>query len=367
MNKKLIFLFSPVALAAIFGAVHFAFFFSRPEKISYDQNYQNNLNQLKNVQLSDSETESEVKKEPPKLEEVSLMAVGDVMLSRNVAKKMKAHGNDYPFLETAEYLKTGDIVFGNLETPITSGREIQTGEMIFRADPGVEKALAEANFSILSLANNHTPNFGEKGLKDTFKYLNQAGIKFAGAGENVEEANSPVYLEQRGLKFAFLAYNSPDVVPKSYFAGENHAGTAPMDIEKMTEAVKKAKENSDFVIVSMHAGNEYVQKPNQFQINFAHAAIDAGAELVIGHHPHVLETVEKYNGKYIFYSLGNFVFDQMWSEATREGVIVKITFNKNGVIKTEFVPTLIEDYCQPKILEGKDAEKILEFLKLPED
>lgn len=290
------------------------------------------------------------------------------MLSRNVAKKIKSHNDfNYPFLKTRDYLKSGDLVFGNLESPITPGREIQTGEIVFRADPGVETALAETGFSVFSLANNHTPNFGEKGLKDTFKYLDQAGIKYAGAGENEEEAGSPVYLERKGIKFAFLAYNAPDVVPESYFANNSHAGTALMDIPKMTKSVSEAKQKADFVIVSMHAGNEYVQKPNQSQINFAHAAVDAGAELVIGHHPHVIQTVEKYKDKYIFYSLGNFVFDQMWSEATREGVIAKLIFNKDGITKIEFTPVLIEDYCQPKILEGKEAEEVLKLLEFPEE
>lgn len=356
MIKKLTTIFFSVTFAVIFSAVYFTFSYNHSKNTFYDN---------KSIQpqtIQPNQNPKNVMPEPSK--EISVITVGDIMLSRGVAKKIKSHNDlNYPFLKTRDYLKSGDIVFGNLESPITPGREIEHGEMIFRANPGIEKALAEANFSILSLANNHTPNFGQKGLLNTFKYLDQVGIKYVGAGKNLEEAEKPVFIEKNNIKFAFLAYNSPDVVPQSYFAGESWAGTAPMNIEKMTKMVKKAKEQADFVIVSMHAGNEYVYKPNQFQINFAHAAIDAGAELVIGHHPHVVQTIEKYKDKYIFYSLGNFVFDQMWSRATREGIIAKVLFNKNGVTKVDFTPVLIEDFCQPKILEGNEAKIILERLK----
>jgi poly-gamma-glutamate synthesis protein (capsule biosynthesis protein) len=299
---------------------------------------------------------------PSKPEEVSLIAVGDVMLSRGVAKKIKQYNNsNYPFLETKDYLQSGDLVLGNLETPITAGREIQSGEMVFRSEPGIEVALKNAGFNILSLANNHTLNFGEKGLQDTFSYLNQAGIKYVGAGENQQAANESVYLEIKGIKFAFLAYNYADVGPK--LASE--PTLAFMDPARMAETVKNAKQNADFVIVSMHAGTEYAALPNSFQKNFARAAIDAGAEIVIGHHPHVVETMEKYKGKYIFYSLGNFIFDQMWSRETRQGLILKAFFTKAGLTKIQFSPILIEDYSQPRIINDAEADSILNRLKYP--
>ena len=289
-------------------------------------------------------------------ETVSLIVVGDVMLSRDVAGRIKKHQNvDYPFLKTGDYLRTADLVFGNLESPVTEGRNISSYEMIFRADPGVEKSLKAAGFSVLSLANNHIFNFGHQGLEDTFQYLEQAGIKYAGAGSSAEEAYRPVYLEKKGIKFAFLAYSD-----KSFAS----TGVAVMDIESMVEAVKQAKQQADLVIVSIHSGDEYAEKPNQVQINFARAAIDAGAELVIGHHPHVIQEVEKYKGKYIFYSLGNFVFDQMWSYETQEGLVAKIFFDERGVAKIEFMPILIEDFAQPRFLEQSLAEKALKKLKI---
>ncbi|MFA6550379.1 MAG: CapA family protein [Candidatus Gracilibacteria bacterium] len=294
-------------------------------------------------------------------EKVSMIAVGDIMLSRVVGQKMRTNKNyEYPFLKTAEYLKTADFAFGNLETAITPGREIVTGDMEFRADIETAPVLKKMNFEVVSLANNHTPNFGQKGLKDTFENLDKAGVKFAGAGLNKTAAAAPVYFEKNGFKFAFLAYNDLDVVPKSYFAWDTNAGTNPMYKEEMIEAVKDAKNNADFVIVSMHSGIEYKPHPSVRQTDFAHAAIDAGAELVIGHHPHVIQDVEKYKGKYILYSLGNFVFDQMWSRETREGLTAKIDFTKTGVASINFEPVLIEDYSQPRFLEGRDRENILQ-------
>jgi poly-gamma-glutamate synthesis protein (capsule biosynthesis protein) len=312
-------------------------------------------------------SEQQVKEEIlPKVEEVYLIAVGDISYSRGVERIVKEQNDiNYPFIKIGDYLRSADIVFGNLETTIMSGREITDREMVFRSNPGTEQALKNAGISVVSLANNHTPNFGEQGLKDTFSYLTQAGIKYVGAGENEQEANQPVYIEKNGIKFAFLAYNDADVVPVSYEAGKTRAGTAFMRKDKMANAVKEAKQNADFVIVSMHSGNEYVAKPNNSQTNFAHAAIDAGAELVIGHHPHVVQTMEKYKDKYIFYSLGNFVFDEMWVKETLNELAVKIYFTKSGVGKISFLPIVTENISQPTEAHGTLAEKILQRLKYP--
>ncbi|RLC34500.1 CapA family protein, partial [Candidatus Shapirobacteria bacterium] len=284
---------------------------------------------------------------------ISLLAVGDIMLSRTVATKIKQNGPDYPFVEFKSILNSVDLVFANLETPLTPGRLIRPQEMLFRSDPTLVKTLQKYNFSVLSLANNHTPNFGTLGLNNTFKYLDQAKIVYVGAGHNLTEANQPKYVSRQGIKLAFLAYNDADVVPNSYFASSNHSGTNPMNLDNLKLAIRQAKQQADLVIVSMHSGYEYQPHPNQHQINFAQTAIDNGAELVIGHHPHVVQDIKKYKGKYIFYSLGNFIFDQMWSLKTRQGLAVKIILNKNGLVKFKKIPFLINDYCQPKPVNQK--------------
>lgn len=313
------------------------------------------------------EFKSEQIKLPEKEQVVEFIAVGDIMLSRGVAGKMRKYSYDYPFAKTFEYLKTGDIVFGNLECPIVTGRPVQAKEMRFRADPQVVDALKKAGFTVFSLANNHMPDFGAKGITSTISLLDKAGIHHSGAGENLEQAEKPALFESKGIKFALLAYNDSDVVPDSYEASKNHHGTNIMNIDRMKKSVAEIKKSVDFVIVSMHSGIEYKATPNQRQINFARAAIDAGADLVIGHHPHWVQTIEKYNGKYIIYSLGNFIFDQMWSQETREGLAVKIFISKSGIHKIDFMPVLINDYCQPQFINNEIAEKILDRLQIKLD
>ncbi len=309
-----------------------------------------------------SETDSRLTPEP---QETTMIAVGDIMLSRVVEQKMLAQKNfNYPFLKIGAYLKTADLALGNLETAITPGAIVKTGGMAFRADPQVAQVLRDNNFQILSLANNHTPNFGATGLKDTFKYLTTAGIKYIGAGENLARAREAQYLEVNGIKIAWLARTEQLMVPENYAAGEKNPGTAFWDQEEITTAIKSAKEQADLVIVSMHAGVEYTPEPTKEQEAFARVAIDAGAEMAIGHHPHVVQTAEKYQGKYIFYSLGNFIFDQMWSRETREGIALKIFLTKAGVKQIAITPILIEDYCQPRMIDGKEGEKIIKRLGL---
>lgn len=288
------------------------------------------------------------------------------MLSRNVGAAMRSrHDFNYPFLQTRSILQSGDMTFANLETPITPGKPVLTGSMTFRSDPGVEKAMKSAGIDIVSLANNHTMNQGAKGLRDTFSYLDKVGIAHTGAGSTLDAALRPAIATVRSVRFAFLAFNDSDVVPASTGAGPNHAGTALMDTVRMVKSVKAARKKADVVIVSMHSGTEYTPKPNARQQRFARAAIDAGAEMVIGHHPHVVQTVEKYKGKWILYSLGNFIFDQMWSRETRQGVIAKITFSGTSVQTVAFTPILIENYAQPRVLTGKEATQVIRRLALP--
>lgn len=283
-------------------------------------------------------------------QQVTLIAAGDIMLSRSVAGKIRDHDIYYPFASIKNYLHSGDIVFANLECPITPGPVVKSGSFTFHADPGVEAALKDAGFTILNLANNHTPNYGAAGILDTLKYLDAAGIAHIGAGKDLAQADQAVYIEKNGIKFAFLGYNDSDVVPPSYGAAAGHAGTNIMSVEKVQRDVKLARQHADIVIVSMHSGIEYTPGPDNSQKNFAHAAIDAGANMVIGHHPHVIQTIEQYKGKYIFYSLGNFVFDQAFSKEVQEGMTLKITFDKTGPQKVEYNPVWIEDLSQPHLV-----------------
>ncbi|MFA6096517.1 MAG: CapA family protein [Candidatus Paceibacterota bacterium] len=295
-------------------------------------------------------------------DEIRMVAVGDVMLSRSVEKTMIEKKNfKYPFIKTAELTSGADITFGNLETPIISGRAVNPSEMVFRADPRSVVGLKYAGFDVLSLANNHIMNFGKRGLEETLKELDKAGIRHAGAGIGEDNIDQGAVVMAKGVKFSFLAFTYNTDIRKDP-KGEEY-GVSNMDKEKMQSAVKKAKEEADAVIVSMHAGTEYKTKSGAFQQDFAHSAIDAGADLVIGHHPHVVQEVEKYNGKYIIYSLGNFVFDQMWSNETRLGAIAEITFDGKEIKSVRFEAVKIYDYSQASLIEGEEAKGILKRMK----
>jgi len=310
-------------------------------------------------EMSEAQIREEMKKTE---EEIKMIAVGDIMLSRVVGQKMIEYKDyKYPFLETADITNKADIVFGNLEGPIVSGRIIKSGEMIFRADLESVGSLKFAGFNVLNLANNHIADFGKRGLESTMEALDGSGILHTGAGTSEEEICKAAIKDVKGTKFAFLGYTYNFSQRKS--SGDDIYGAAYMDTEKMKDEVRKAKSEADIVIVSMHAGTEYKTFPDKFQEDFARGAIDAGADLVIGHHPHVVQTVEKYEDGYILYSLGNFVFDQMWSNETRLGAIAEITFEDKEVKDIKFIPIKIYDYSQPRIIENEEAEMILGRLK----
>ncbi len=295
----------------------------------------------------------------PTPQSVSILFLGDVMLSRGVANQIGKNNDLYfSFQYIKKELLNNDFVFANLESPIIEGRKINAGEMFFRTDEQLIPILKEMNFSIVSLANNHMLDMGQKGLLNTLKILTENNIQHIGAGENYTKAHEPKILEKNGIKFAFLAYNDDDVILATNEATNDRAGTAFMDLGTLKKDVAEAKISADFVIVSMHSGDEYQIEPNQRQIDFAHTAIDNGVNLVIGHHPHIIQKYEQYKNGHIFYSLGNCIFDQMWSEETREGIMAKIVFSKEKITKIELIPFLIENFSQPRIINKEDDSEL---------
>ncbi|MFA7087882.1 MAG: CapA family protein [Patescibacteria group bacterium] len=292
---------------------------------------------------------------------------GDVMLSRQVNSRMTKYQNySWPFAKIKDFLRTADLTIINLESPfaVASDYFVPTGSFSFKADPKAISGLLESGIDIVSLANNHTLNQGKKGLTDTFEILNENNIKYIGAGNNDNEAHLGEIVEINGNKFGFLAYAYPDDYS---IANEKSAGIAGMEIEKMREDVQRISEEGAIAIVIIHAGIEYVTEPNGQQINFAHAAIDAGAEAVIGHHPHWPQTFEFYQNKPIIYSLGNLIFDQMWSEETRQGLLAKMSW-QDGWQNIELIPIKIHDYGQAEIITDEVEKKsILKKIDAPED
>lgn len=290
-------------------------------------------------------------------EPVIIHAVGDIMLAGSGERTFKAQGYDYPFAATSGILRQGDFVIGNLESPITSsGDEFTDKRFRFKVDPKAAMALKNAGFTNLSLANNHILDFGAEGLRQTLEILDHNEITHSGAGPDILSARKAGTNYVKGLKIASLAYSL--TYPEEFFAGEARAGTAPGHASHFTADIEQAKKTADCVIVSFHWGGEGLDKPKPYQIAAAHKAVDAGADIVIGHHPHVLQGVEHYRNGVIFYSLGNFAFGSM-SRSSARSMIARITFD-SGIRAVEIIPLNVlnsEVGFQPRPIGGIRAEK----------
>ncbi len=285
--------------------------------------------------------------------EITILFVGDIMLDRGVSHQIKKHQDfHYPFLKTAEKISSADIAFGNLEGPISSSGKNQGSIYSFRAAPETIQGLVFAGFDILSLANNHILDWGPEALKDTIILLKENGIDSVGAGINYEEANKPVIKEIKGAKIAFLAYiDFLSPVFEARLSGghkENWPGLSEFNLNKIKGRIKKTKEEADIVIVSMHWGEEYKSRSNKNQQNLAYQLIDAGADLIVGHHPHVVQEIEYYKDKPIFYSLGNFVFDQGFSEETMTGLAIEAKIKDKKIIGIRSIEVKISPTFQPE-------------------
>jgi len=284
--------------------------------------------------------------------QATLMFVGDIILDRGVEYYIVKEGNgdfSFPFLKIADYLKEADILVGNLETPVSDKGEKAGSIYSFRSDPKAIEGLVFAGFDILSVANNHAFDYGRPAFEDTLSRLKVAGISYIGGGFSEAEAHTPVIKEVNGTKIAFLEYTN--LGSPHWEAKGVDSGISWLDKGRMEEDVKKAKEMADIVVVAFHYGEEYALEPNQFQKDISQAAIDAGADLVIGHHPHVVQPTERYKNGFIAYSLGNFVFDQGFSDETQKGLLIRVLV-ENGKIK-EIIPVdiRINQYFQPEAIK----------------
>ncbi|MBI4121586.1 MAG: CapA family protein [Candidatus Ryanbacteria bacterium] len=289
---------------------------------------------------------------PIETPDVRMLFVGDIMLNRGIETKIKSIGGgdfSFPFEYVKSVLAEPDITFGNLEGPISDKGTKHGSIYSFRMEPDSVKALFDMGFDVVSLANNHMGDFGREAMEDTFRRLRRAGIAYAGAGWNGAEAASPAILERGGLKIGFLAFS--DVGSAWLKAGESLSGLALASKEDVQEAVRRALLKTDILIVSFHFGEEYETTSRARQRELAHAAIDAGAKIVVGHHPHVAQEVEEYNGGLIAYSLGNFIFDQAFSEDTKKALMLEVQLKGQDVKTFKKVPIIFNDNFQPMVQE----------------
>lgn len=282
---------------------------------------------------------------------LTLTFVGDMMFGRNIADVIiPKFGYEYLFQYVRPYFKYSDYVTGNFENPVVfqDGYPKARKYIHLSTRPAVAKALKKVGFSTVNLANNHMKDFGKQGLLDTLRAFRDAKLDTVGAGSDLKSAAGVEYETVNGIKIATLGFS--DVMPVDFRARHNRSGIAPADPDVWFPAVAKAKKNAQLVIVHMHWGLEYDSRYHPRQKEFGRALIDAGADIVVGHHPHVLEPVEIYKNGVILYSLGNFIFDQGWSR-TRESVLAQYKVLKNRTVRLEIYPLLIRE-GQPRPLTG---------------
>ncbi len=299
------------------------------------------------------------------LPELKIAAVGDIMLGGTGTPEFQKFGYDYPFEKTRALLKQSHIVFGNLEGPLThTDHEAVAKKYRYRSPPEkVAPALANAGFSVVSLANNHAMDQGAEGLKHTIEALDRAGVKHTGAGMNLAEARKPAILNAQGARVAFLAYTL--TFPEEFWATTDRAGS-PFGHEREVRAdIAAAKQQADIVLVSFHWGQEGKTELRDYQKQLGRAAIDAGASAVLGHHPHVLQGVERYKNGVILYSLGNFTFGTYGPEAFTSAV-AELTFRAKQLAEVRLHPMNVrnaEVVFQPTPLTGAEADKVVAGLQ----
>ncbi|MCZ8512049.1 CapA family protein [Paenibacillus filicis] len=292
---------------------------------------------------------------------VNLAFVGDVMFSDNVEGILKQNGYDYPYKFVKPYLEKADFAVANLETPITARGTAQVKEYTYRSSPAALPKLKKAGVGLVNLANNHSMDFGEEGLLDTMDNLDAQGILRVGAGRNTEEAYKYALVEKNGFKIAFLGFSR--VIPDtSWYSGKSKPGLAETYSTKLPlEAIDKAKADADMVVVIAHWGEERKDVPGREQTRLAHLYIDEGADLVVASHPHVLQGFEQYKGKWIAYSLGNFIFTTNDIPATWESMILQASCTKQKACDLSVVP-IVTKGAQPVRMPDEDAPKL--FSKL---
>lgn len=286
---------------------------------------------------------------------VTISIVGDIMLSRSVQGYLDEYGYDYPYDEVREILLNDDLTIGNLECPITDATNAadKTKRFIFQADEENATALKRAGFDCLNLANNHSMDYLSQGLHDTMVHLENNELAFVGAAENSSISTSYVF-HKNGIKVGVLAYSM--FPPEGFFYNKDEptiqyiSNLDPAPLENELDSL-----DADFTIVYFHWGIEYEPYKSENQELMAKKAIELGADLVVGAHPHVQQDVEIYNDKYIYYSLGNFIFDRQIPSGTDEGMILQVTIDKNGVLEIEEIPVKIEKAKPyPDLRDGTD-------------
>lgn len=276
---------------------------------------------------------------------VTMLFTGDIMLGRYIKTLRSLNGGDFPFTympdiieQTKSQLQTHklDLVVGNLEGPISTSNYVNPGTaMIFNFDPEVATLLKDVGFTTLDLANNHAYDQGESGYTETLQFLEDADLDAFGHPNTPDSPYSYIEYEFEAASVGFLGL---------------HDATVSLDMDLALEKIQEYDAEVDFLIIGVHWGPEYFTTAPQYIVDMAHQMVDAGADFIWGHHPHVVQNSEIYNDAPIYYSLGNFVFDQYWSRATQEGLVVGLKIGSKGQVTVTEIPVELVNLGEPKPL-----------------
>ncbi len=298
---------------------------------------------------------------------LTLVAGGDVLPGAFLNPYLAKNGPGYPYEHIAPYFQSAQVGLVNLECPLsTSGQRFSHKKFTFRADPQAAQAMKQAGINAVALANNHIMDFGLPALQDTLTSLETAGIVYTGAGLTRNEARKPAVITiAHGPTVAMLSYSL--TYPDEFWAGAHRPGTAYAQLKAVEEDINSANAWADVVIVSYHWGAELMRYPKGYQRQFAHASIDAGADVVIGTHPHVLQGMEFYKDKLILYSLGNLAFGGGRSKRAVDSALVKLIWDSSWDRFTVWVLPLnvdnLDTAFMPAPMDGAHGQQLLAQLK----
>lgn len=275
--------------------------------------------------------------------EVTLVAVGDVLFARGVKKQIERHGDDWLFGPTQKLTRSADIALCNLECSLSNRGVPQHRRFQFRADAKCAGSLQRAGFDIISLANNHTMDYGREAMLDTADSVKKAGMLPVGAGKDRNEAQKLHIMKKNDLRIGFLAFT--DIWNGGIVRMGDRPTVAGVDIDQIAAQIRSAKKQCDCLVVSFHWGIEYAKRPSERQKTLAHLSVDSGADVVLGHHPHVLQPTEIYRGKPIIYSMGAYVWDGKLFGASKSAIYY-IELAKSSAKLKRVMPVKISS-CRP--------------------
>lgn len=275
-----------------------------------------------------------------------------------LCERMKGRA-DYPIDNVKKLMKEADISVISNETSFVPDCIQPAGTTSFCGKNSYLQNILDMGIDIISLTGNHMCDYGENYFSDMLDLYTENNLRFFGSGKNSDNAWEPLVIETNAGKIAFIGFNM--MGPQGVLAGERKTGAAYYDPEKLKESITKAESNSDIIWVDTHLWPEYGTDPSSEQISISREAIDLGADIVTGVSSHEIQGMTFYKNKPIFYGLGNFLFDQMWSLETRQGIVLSVTLYEGKIVHIDLLPTQMYDYCQPRFLDGTARNDVINY------